>query len=442
MKKVVLASLLAAVTLTTATSYAQSAVNINQGAQAPAAAGGQVQMAQPEYNAYTNATSQTDPKAKAAALEAYLVSYPQSSVKASVLELLMGAYSTYDQAKTLDAADRLLQLVPNNIRALAVETSLLKAQGDQATDPATKTTAYGKSAGFAQRGLKATKPVDMADADFAAIQKQVTPYFYSAIGIDALTRKDSAAAVAAYTSELKSVDVAQTQAPGPILQDTFFLAQSYYAATPPDLVKCTFYATRTVAFAPDQFKPTFQPLATYCYKKYHGSEEGYDAVKTAAAANLFMPDTLTIKAAPTPQDYVNQTLATTTDLKTLALADREFILTNGTADQADKVFAPVKGMEVRISGKVISSTDSAVMAAVSDDAKQDNKADFTFTMKEPLKAAPAVGSSPEFVGTFDSYTQSPLMITMSGAALSAKPAAKPAAKKAAPAARRGPARKR
>jgi hypothetical protein len=431
MKKVVFASLLAAATLTTATSYAQSAVNINQGAQAPAA-GGQVQMAQPEYNAYTNATSQTDPKAKAAALESYLTTYPQSSVKTSVLELLMGAYSTFDPAKTIDAADRLLQVSPNNIRALAVETSLLKAQGDQATDPAAKQAAYAKAAGFAQRGLKTTKPADMSDADFAAIQKSVTSYFYTAIGIDALTRKDFPAAIAAYEAELKAVPVEQTQTPGPILQDTFFLAQAYYGSTPPDLLKCTFYATRTVTFAPDQYKPTFQPLASYCYKKYHGSDEGYDAVKTAAASNLFMPETLTVKPAPTPQDYVDQTLATTTNLETLALADREFIITNGKPEQADKVFAPVKGKEVRISGTVISATDSSVALAVSDDAKQGNKADFTFAMKEPLKTVPAVGSTIELTGTFDSYTQSPLMINMTGA----EPVAK--AKAAAPARRTTP----
>ena len=420
MKKVVFASLLAAATLTTATSYAQSAVN--QGAQAPAAAG-QVQMAQPEYNAYTNATSQTDPKAKAAALESYLTTYPQSSVKTSVLELLMAAYSTFDPAKTLDTADRLLQVSPNNIRALAVETGLLKAQGDQATDPAAKQAAYGKAAGFAQRGLKVTKPDEMSDADFAAIQTSVNPYFYSAIGIDALTRKDSPTAISAYESELKSVPVEQTKNPVPFLQDTFFLAQAYYGATPPDLVKCTFYATRTATFAPDQFKPTFQPLATYCYKKYHGSEEGYDAVKTAAAANLFVPDTLVIKPAPTPQDYVDQTLASTPNLETLALADREFIITNGKPEQADKVFAPVKGKEVRISGTVITATDSSVALAVSDDAKQGTKADFTFAMKEPLKTVPAVGSTIELTGTFDSYTQSPLMINMTGGEPVAKPKA-------------------
>jgi len=46
-----------------------------------------------EYNAYQNATTQSDPKAKAAALEGFLTSYPQSIVKGAVLDLLLELYS-------------------------------------------------------------------------------------------------------------------------------------------------------------------------------------------------------------------------------------------------------------------------------------------------------------------------------------------------------------
>jgi len=121
MKKVVVASLLAVASMAcvAGTVVAQNQVNLGSNQQ-PANSG--VQMSPAEYNAYNSAITQTDPKAKAAALEAYLTAYPQSAVKAAVLEQLMGAYSTFDPAKSLDAADRLLQVDPNNIRALALET--------------------------------------------------------------------------------------------------------------------------------------------------------------------------------------------------------------------------------------------------------------------------------------------------------------------------------
>src|ERR1700721_4579610 len=95
---------------------AQTQVNLGSNAQATS---GGVQMSPAEYKAYNDAISTTDPKAKAAALEAYLTAYPQSAVKADVLQQLMAIYiSVPVSAKTLDAADRLLQVDPNNLAAL------------------------------------------------------------------------------------------------------------------------------------------------------------------------------------------------------------------------------------------------------------------------------------------------------------------------------------
>ncbi len=442
MNKVFLASMLAAacVAVPMANAAAQAAA---QGAQAGP------QLSQEEYTAYNAVITATDPAAKATAAEAFLTKYPQSTVKSTVLEQLLAGYAGANNApKALDAADRLLQVDPNNIRALALETSLLKTQGDNATDPATKQTAYDKAADAASHGLKATKPTATADADWAAIQKQVTPYFYSAIGIDALTKKDSAGAIAAYTSELKAVDVAQTTQPGPFLQDTYFLGQAYYIATPPDYLNCTYFTTRTALLAPDQFKSQFQPLATYCYKKYHGGEDGYDAVKTAAQANLFpAADFATsVKPAPTPADQATSVYeADKKDdpaLAKAALADREFVMSYGTQEQGDAEFAPIKDKEVKVEGKVVSIADTTLTLAVSDDAKQANPAtaDFSVTLKEAPKTPPTVGAEVAVVATFASYTQKPLMITMTGGEIQEKAAAKTPAK-AAPA-RRAPARRR
>jgi hypothetical protein len=133
MKKVVLASLLAvagAVPMTSALF-----------AQQPAATG-QVQMSPEEYAAYNNANTQTTPAAKAAAFEAYLKAYPASGVKADVLNQILFADSqTGDQAATLGAADRLLAIDPNNLRALTFEVYYRRADADKLTDPAAKTAA-------------------------------------------------------------------------------------------------------------------------------------------------------------------------------------------------------------------------------------------------------------------------------------------------------------
>ena len=86
--------------------------------------------------------------------------------------------------------------------------------------------------------------------------------------------------------DLASVPVADTTKPGPPLQDTYDLGQAYYQSTPPDYVNCTWYATRAAAFAPEPYKSQMLPLAKFCYKKYHGGDDGYDAVTAAVQTNL------------------------------------------------------------------------------------------------------------------------------------------------------------
>ena len=80
MKKVVVASLLAVAGMVSVAGSAVAQTQVNLGSNAQATSGG-VQMSPAEYNAYNSAITQTDPKAKSAALEAYLTAYPQSAVK-------------------------------------------------------------------------------------------------------------------------------------------------------------------------------------------------------------------------------------------------------------------------------------------------------------------------------------------------------------------------
>lgn len=407
MNKAVVASLLAVASVAPGARYAysQAPVNLGSGAQQQPAAGG-VQMSQPEYNAYNNAITQTTPQTKAPALEAYLTAYPQSAVKADVLQQLMAAYSSFDQAKALDAADRLLQIDPANLRALTLEVYFRKASADQLTDPSAKQAALDKAADNAQKGLTATKPKDMSDDDFKKLQASANPIFYSAIGTAALNKKDTATAITNFKQELAAVPIEQTKAPGPLLQDTYFLGLAYLQSTPPDYINCTFYVSRFVAFAPEPYKSQMAPTAQYCYKKYHGNSEGYEKVTAAAQANLNPPSDFSITPAPKASDIAHQTVTSTSDLGTLALSDKEFILQNGTPEDAEKVFATVKGKTVEIpDATVISATDRVLTVAVSDDAVQSKTADFTFNMKETLKTPPTVGSKITLTGTYNAYSQ-------------------------------------
>ena len=410
MNKVVLASLLAIAGTATLVSSAL--------AQQPA---GQVAMSADEFAAYNNAKTQTSPAAQAAAFEAYLKAYPNSSVKTDVLnQILFDDSQTGDEAATLNAADRLLAIDPNSLRALTFEVYYKRLDADKLTDPAAKTAALDAVAAYAQKGLNATKPAGMADADFAQLKAATQPTFESALADDDLSKKDSADAITALKTEINGVPLAQTQAVGPVLQDEYVLAQAYYTATPPDYLNCAWWATRSAFYAPAAYKTTIQPLANYCYKKYHGDMTGYEAMQTAVQTNLNPPAGLFdgIKPAPKPEDIVANLIATTPDLATLALGDKETAFQYGKPADADKVFDSVKGKAAEFPDVVVTAaTATSLQVEVSDDAVANKTADFTFNLTTPLTTLPAVGSKVTIQGTYASYTGNPLMITMSDGSL-------------------------
>jgi len=439
MKKVVVASLLAVASAATVArvAVAQNPVNLGSNAQQ---AGGGVTLAPAEYNDYTAAIGQSSPQAAAPALEAYLTKYPQSQVKEDVLQRLMLAYSAFDPTKTLDAADRLLQISPSNIRALTFETFFRLQAADQIQDATAKQAALDKAAEYGQKGLDATKPASMSQADFDQVKNAATPVFHRSIAMAALGKKDGATAVKELKAGLASVPVDQTKAPGPLLQDTYYLGYAYYISTPPDLLNCTWYTARAGSFAPEPFKTQFLQLSKYCYKKYHGADDGFDAIATQSQTALDAPANLseTVKPAPKPADIVKQVIASTPDLATLAISDKEFILANGSPEDAAKVWDIIKGKTVDFpDATVISVTDTVLTVAVSDDAVQSKTADFTFNLTTPAKTPPVVGAKVNVSGTYDSFTPQPIMITMKDGAVvepkktPAKPSAarRPAARK-------------
>lgn len=403
MKKVVLASLLAVASVVPAAAPAALA-------QTQESQSSQITIKDPaEYNAYTNAIGQSTPAAKAAAIESFLQQYPNSVVKQQMLEQLVSAYqATGDTAKTYDAAKRLLQVDPNNLRAMTFVVYVDKAQanGDQAK--------LDEAATLARKGLNATKPAAMSQADFDKLKGVAEPIFYSAIAADDLAKKDYKAEITDITAELKALPPATTTQQ-PTLADTYYLGNAYVQENPKDLVNGIWFLARAAQYLPEPYKDQAEKAAEYWYNKYHGSMDGFEPIKQLAHDNVFPPDSYKPTPAPpppSPQQLAHNAVTSTTDLKTLALTDKEFILANGSPEDAQKVWAVLDGVTAEVPGTVVSATPDSVQLAVSDDAKQSQKADFTINMKKPLKEVPAVGTNVTYIATFDSYTQNPPMIIL------------------------------
>jgi hypothetical protein len=375
------------------------------------------------YNAYQNAASQADPKAKAAAYEQFLTQYPQSVVKQSVLNELVGIYwGLQDADHTLSAASRVLQVDPNNAQAILYSVIIKKGQCAKTSDVQT----CDDAAALAQKGLTVSKPASFNDAQWQQFQHVGGPIFHSTIALDdVISKKDYKGAQGEYTAELKLDTDDESKSAG--LNDTLLLAQAYsQPGSAQDLKEAIWFYARVWAFAPAQYKAQIEPKLEYYYKKFHGGLDGLDAIKQQAAASLFPGGTINIAAAKSPAEQIHDLIATTPDLNTLALSDKETILALGTKDDADKMWAVLKDKTTGIPGIVIDITANQVKLAVTQDAKDAKVADFIINLKKPLtdaevalypkgfefKAAPAA----EIAGTFDSYTQVPATDTTSAGA--------------------------
>jgi hypothetical protein len=375
-----------------------------------------------EYNAYQMAITQSDPKAKAVALESFLTTYPQSVVKSAVLDNLVDTYQqTGDQDKQLNAATRLLQVDPNNLKAILYSVIIKKQQGGKTGDAQT----LDDAAALAQKGLTAPKPAATSDDDWKKLTHAAFPIFHSAIALDyAVSKKDYKNAQDQYVAELKLYSDDESKS-GAGLIDSLQLAQAYaQPGASVNLVQAVWFFARVWDLAPAAYKAQIEPKLEYYYKKYHGALDGLDAIKTQAQASTFPPGTLVITAAKSPAEQIHDLIAATPDLNTLALADKETVLGLGSKEDADKLWALLKDKETQVPGIVISTTASQIKVAVTQDAKDAKVADFVVNLKKPLeeKDIPQPGfefktqPAAELVGTYDSYTQVPATATTAQAA--------------------------
>jgi tetratricopeptide (TPR) repeat protein len=360
-----------------------------------------------EFNAYQQASTQTDPAQKAAALESFLSTYPQSVVKKAVLDELIVTYQGLNQPdKALSAATRLLQIDPNNMRAIYISVYIKKADCQKSVNPQTGVTSDAQTcddaATLAQKGLTVPKPADTADADWKKLTDATYPLFHSTIALDdEVSKKDMKGAIDEYRKELDLYPLDECSKPGPCLVDTLQLAEAYARPGPTqDQVQAVWFYARAWNFAPTapvNYKAQIEPKLEYWYKRFHGTLDGeaaitqqISAIKSQAQATLFPPANFAIKPAPTPSDVVDNVIANTPDLKTLNLEDKEFILANGSQSAKDKLWAVLQGQLSPVPGVVVS--DPANVLKVSVTTTRDVKPkDYVVKLQNPG----ACGSIPE-----------------------------------------------
>ena len=389
---------------------------------------GQVTIKDPaEFNAYQMFSTQSEPKAKAAAGETFLTTYPQSVVKGAVLDQMVDAYQgAQDSAGVLKTCERLLQVDPNSLKATLYAVAIKKQQcsGSNGSDQAT----CDDAAALAQKGLGLQKPAATSDDDWKKLTHAAFPIFHSAIALDDTVKKDFKGAQAEYANELHQYSDQETSTPGAAMNDTLLLAQAYsQPGSTQDLKQAIWYYARVWSVAPAQFKPQIEkPLEAY-YKRFHGSLDGLDQLKAAAAATTFPPaGGANVAPAKSPAEQIHDLVASTPDLNSLALSDKETVLAMGGKEDADKMWAVLQSKQTQVPGIVIAATADQIQVAVTEDAKASKQADFIVNMKKPLTDADLKIIQPgfefktapdaELAGTYDTFKPLPATDTTSASA--------------------------
>jgi hypothetical protein len=410
---------------TPAQPQAQPSAGQNSSAQpqAPAAAPQKKEIKDPaEYNAYVGAVQQADPNAKISGLEAFLTQYPNSVMKEDALEILMGTYQQKgDATKMGDTAQRLLQLNPNNVRALALlcYTERVQAQGN--VNPQQNLQLAEQNC---QKGLAAlqnfAKPDGMSDQDYQNLKKQMAGIFNAGCGIAALQKKD-------FPTATKSLRVAVEATPTDF-SIVYPLALAYLQSNPQDVVNGSWFAARAVALAPAQMQPQIEKYGKSQYTKYHGSDQGWSDILAQAKASTTgaPPDgfTITQYVPPTPAQQAAD-LVKNKKVEDMSFAEWEMVLSEGSPEDADKVWSVLKGKPLQMAAQVmeVTSPTNVKLAGSSDDIDA-KKPDIDLTMSAaiPARLMPKVGDPDfKFEGTPVSYEPKPFVMTMKdGALLTAK----------------------
>jgi len=390
-----------------------------------------------EYNAYITALNTTDPAAKGQAMEAFVAQYPNSIVKIDALEQAMGAYQQAgNQQKVQELANKILQIQPNNVRALAIVVFLERGAIKDAASG-------GKARGDAERCLQELpnwkQPEGVSPADYEKMKNQMTAICAGTAAFGALQQQDYANAQKYYEQALK-VDPSD-------LANNYQMAISLLQSNPMNALGF-WYGAKALSVAQTANPQAYQAWSPYFlskYKKYHGNTDDW-AQRVAAAAQQTAPPAnfvASIPLAPTPCDLAAQAAQQNT-VDQLSFSDWELVLscrdkTPANKEAAEKLWQGIQAKQkngeakLKIPVKLIAVPDASTLeVALSEDNQAANKTDMKVSMEKPMTKPPAPGSNIDVIGVISEYTPDPFMFTMTKGELpAAKPAAKPTPKKGA-----------
>jgi tetratricopeptide (TPR) repeat protein len=373
---------------------------------------------QGEYDVSSAAMKEADPQKKLDKLKEWEQKYPDSKLKGTrtllqvqaLIGIALQAYGKTGPPELLDASQKAGQQVADNFDTYLADS---------------------------------VKPAQATDQQWADVKHQFALQVHSALGWDAMAKKQDAAAEAEFKKILQ-IDPNQAQV-------SYWLGQVIYRQHNPARFSEAFYDFARALSVTGQtaLPPAAQSSGGDFLKKafngYHGSDDGLDQLKAAV-----------VSSALPPADFHIDSVA---EIETKKFGDQEaynkahpdialWRLVRDTlkGDQGDTYFQSVKGSQVpppevgMFKAKIV-TVDAKDLVVNVDNAGGDATLKFDKALNQKVIN---VGDAIEFKGIVDSFAKDPYMLTLTiddpkedikglpDNAFSAAPAKKAAPKKAAP----------
>lgn len=345
-----------------------------------------------EYDAYVKATQATDRAQQAQDFAAFVQQFPNSDYLMPALEGEMGAQAqSNNNAGAVDTALEILKSPKADADAQAdaytVLAYLLPAEIGKLTgnDPKIETM-LGQLDWAAQCGAKelagATPPAGQSAEQFDQKKAQSAYIFNRAEGFVALQRKQYSTAVADLTSAIQfnNKDVSAY----------YWLGIAALSQKPnPDFSAGIFYIARANSLSPQT--AVISQYLNNVYNGYHGSMDGLDQVKQAAAASPTPPAGFHIQSAAEIAEAANE--AAIAAAKAAREKQMQVLYPPDTfrgmkqrlmnPDTASGEWKQIKGQGYQFEGIVISAEPRNVQVAVDPFDIQDQKADVHLILTTP-----------------------------------------------------------
>jgi hypothetical protein len=394
---------------------------------------------QGEYDLYNSAIKdvQTQNFAKAIAdLDTWKQKYPDSDFKDDRDVYYMEAYAgNKEPAKAVNIGGQLIARDLNKVfddpksgpRMVVRVLHTIVAAAQQIPNPTAEQLAVGEKAAHMLMDYN-TKPADVSDADWAKAREQMQTeakaafqFFALKPGVDAMQRKDYAAAEAAFQK-------AQQENPGSG-QIAYQLGAAEVAqqATDPNKVSMGIYQiARAAALDPSKggiadpkARADVDNYLKKIYTSWHGSEEGLDQLKQQAVNSATPPPGFHIKSTTeiaseqeAQFEKSNPQLALWMKIKA-ALSD-----TNGQqyfeSQLKDTQVPQLRGtlVEARPACRSRELLVAVPVPASDGSAPTAGKAEITLKLDAPLSGKPELNSEFHWEGIPAAFTQDPFMLTM------------------------------